>query len=115
MLIYIGLLIFIGRRYYNLALQYGKTGWLYVFLGIVSFFFGVFVGAIIVVVVCEIGLEISIDEVHDLLLDVLCIPFGIGLCWGFYKLLQSSWSKPKATIDDVLDANLIDQQQNFLN
>ncbi len=87
MLIYIGLLIFIGRRYYNLAVQYAKTGWLYAFLGIVSFFFGVFVGAIIVVVVYEIGLETSIDDVNDFLLDVLCIPFGIGLCWG---VLQAS-------------------------
>jgi len=116
MLIYLGLLYFIGRAYHNLALRFDKKGWLYVVLGIACFFFGFFGGAVLIVIVYEVGLDTSIDDVNEILLDILCLPFGIGLCWGFYKLLEYNWSKPKnISSDDVLDSNLLDQNQNNFN
>lgn len=102
------LLYFAGRAFYNLAEQHGKNKWLFAILGVVSYYGGLFLGGIVIALVYEIGLSRSIDEANDLFLGILAIPIGVLVCWGFYKVLESSWKKDTRRVGDagILDADL---------
>jgi hypothetical protein len=105
----IGLLLiyFIGKYFYDLAGQYKKSRWGFAILGIVSYYAGTIIGGAGLGIFMDLMLDISVDELPGIALGLMTVPFGVLACWGFYKLLQSRWSKPSSSVpDDVLDQNL---------
>lgn len=102
------LIYFVGKSFYDLAKNHNKSEWGFAILGVISYYAGTVIGGILIVLFYELILVQSIDEVNEYLLSAMSIPVGILACWGFYKILQSSWSKtPKAQpMDDVLDSHL---------
>lgn len=109
------LLYFVGKAFYDLASQNGKNAWLFAILGVASYYAGIFVGGIIIAIGYGLFLDGSIEEVNDTLLGLLGLPFGVLICWGFYRLLKSRWTN-KETFSrapgDVLDANLMDRNSD---
>jgi hypothetical protein len=102
------LLYFAGKAFYDLAGKHGRHQWGYGILGVVSYYGGLFLGGILIAIVYELGMDGSIDNVNDTLLGVMAIPIGVLVCWGFYKILESSWSKSAKRIlpNTILDAEI---------
>lgn len=105
------LLYFAGKAYYDLAGQYDKHQWGIAILGVVSYYAGLLLGGIIVVIIGEIVSPGFVDDSSDLMVSLLAIPFGILTCWGLYQILKRVWSKPKEITRETLDAGLISPEQ----
>lgn len=109
------LLYFVGKAFYDLAGINGKGQWLFAILGVISYYAGLVVGGILIAIGYELFLDGSIDDVNDMLLGVMALPFGVLTCWGFYRILKSRWEKKEpftASAEDVLDANLVDHNSD---
>jgi len=108
------LIYFVGKAFYNLAEQHGKSVWGFAVLGVLSYYAGLLLGWFGIGVAYAI-MSWDIEETNDILLSFVALPVGVMSCWGFYKILQSQWSKKKKFTDsEVLDADMIDQQREQL-
>ncbi len=87
------LLYFAGKAFYDLAQEHGRSRWGFAILGVLSYYAGLFIGGIIVTLIYEFGLSKSIEEVNEILVSLMALPFGVVICWGFYNILKSAWSK----------------------
>ena len=99
---------FIGKVFYALADRYDKSQWGFAILGIVSYYFGIFFGGMIIGVIYEFGLSRSVEDVNEMLLGFMCVPFGALACWGLYKILENRWKEATRSYlsEEVLDAEL---------
>ena len=96
-------LIFIGRSFYKLAVDFErKNTWLYPVIGIVSYYGGSILAGIVIAVILTV-MNKPIDEAT---LGLAGIPFGIGICWGLYAILKYNWKKERARSSEVLDDQL---------
>ena len=109
----IGLLLiyYVGKAFYHLAEEHHKNNWGFAILGVLSYYAGSFIGGIVLALLYEFYLSGSIEDVNNILLSLIAMPFGILACWGFYKILQRAWSKPAtySESEDILDADLINK------
>ncbi len=111
------LIFFVGKAFYELALQKNKSGWLYAILGVAAYYAGTFVGAVLVAIGYEAFIG-SVDDVNDTLLGALGIPVGVLSCWGYYRLLKNRWDAAKTfsgVAGDMLDTHLIDKDSERLH
>lgn len=111
------LIYFVGKAFYELAGFNGKGQWLFAILGVASYYAGMFIGQIILAIGYTLFLDGSIDEMNEILLGLLGLPFGVLACWGFYRILKSRWEKKETfsgSSEEVLDANVIDQNSDRL-
>jgi hypothetical protein len=101
-------LYYIGKTFYELAKLYQKSAWGFAILGVSSYYIGVILGGILVALYVELFTSSTIDDMPDVALNLLAIPFGIASCWGTYRFLKKFWSKaPEAAqYEEVLDGNL---------
>ena len=108
------LIYFVGKSYYDLASKHKKNKWGFAILGVVSYYAGLFIAGIVIALVYEFGMSQSIEDVPEIKIGLMALPFGVLSCWGLYRVLKSQWGKPVAfsESEDVLDANLIDQPQD---
>lgn len=105
------LLYFVGKAFYDLAGLNNKGQWLYALLGVGSYYAGLFVGSILIAVGYELFIG-SVDEINETLLGFLGLPFGVLMCWGFYRLLKGRWEKKQTfsgSPEEALDVHLIDK------
>jgi branched-subunit amino acid ABC-type transport system permease component len=106
----IGLLLiyFIGKAFYQLAHDYDKSRWGFAILGILSYYAGTFIGGVILGLIGALTESNFVETQPSLVLSLICVPFGLLICWIFYKILVSQWNK-KATLsnNDSLDSNLV--------
>jgi len=109
MIIAFALIYFVGKSYYTLAERHNKSKWGFAILGVASYYVGLMIGAIIISLIYEFGFSQSVEDVSDVVLGLLSVPAGILSCWGFYKILENSWSKPKhfTAPEEILDATFI--------
>lgn len=110
------LLYFVGKAFYDLAGKNGKGQWLFAILGVASYYAGLIIGGILIAIGYELLLDNSIDDVNDTLLGLMALPIGVLACWGFYRLLKSRWENKEtftASTEEVLDANLVDRNNNL--
>ena len=104
------LIYFIGKEFYNLAEQFGKSQWLFAVLGVLSYYLGTFIGGIVLYLGLDVFGGKPIEEINDLFINLLAFPFGAFACWLFYYLLKKNWSKPASieiTESDILDDNMM--------
>ena len=85
------LIYFTGKAFANLAEEYNKNKWLYGFLGVVSYYGGLLFVGFTLGIFIELGYLDVLRDLNDTLLGVICIPFGVLICWGFYKYLKNKW------------------------
>ena len=103
------LLYFVGKAFYQLADKNERpNSWAYAILGIVSYYFGAFLGGILLAICYEL-LEIgNIDTIDDRMLGFLALPFGIIACWLTYKYLENLFTRKASISDsDLLDDDFI--------
>jgi hypothetical protein len=94
---------FIGKYFYELANQFNKNKWLFVILGILSYYSGAFIGGIILGLISLI-FAIEIDWDNQILMNAIAIPFGLGITYLLYFLLKRKWNseiKLEDSIDDI--------------
>lgn len=84
------LLYFVGKAFYALSERHNRSKWGFAILGVGSYYLGTFIGGFVVAILYEVVLEQSIDDMNDMLLGLMALPFGVLACWGFYKILEKT-------------------------
>jgi len=102
------LLYFIGKAFYELAHDYEKSRWGFAILGIISYYAGTFIGGVILALIGILAHSDFPQNIPNIGLSFLSLPFGILACWIFYKILVSLWSRKDIIKNsDSLDGNLM--------
>lgn len=101
------LLYFLGRPFYQLAQAHERSKWGWAILGIVVFYASAIIGGAVLAIIALYGFEFDIENMSDILMSVMVIPFGILGCWLFFKSIKKSWTKSVANNSDALDSDLI--------
>ena len=102
------LIYFIGNSFYKLAEQFQRNKWVFAILGVVSYYAGGFLFGVIAAIAYPIMTGNFIEDTSSIVWDIVAIPFGIGSCYGLYKLLKYQWSKPEVRpSNDILDADMM--------
>lgn len=102
------LIYFIGKYFYDLAIEYNKSKWGWAIAGIISYYSGVLIISFIVGMIAEISSSGSIESWPRWVFVVMEIPSGIVGAWILYWLLKKKWGN-KSSDDDMdgfLDAGL---------
>ncbi len=105
------LIYFIGKYFFDLALESGKTKtmqWVFAVLGVVVYYAGSFIGGMLIAIFGYATDLFDVETMNDLIISILALPFGVLACWGFYMILKKNWKKERETFindDDILDAN----------
>lgn len=101
----IGLLLiyFIGKRFYDLSVEYNQNKWLYAVLSIVIYYAAGFVLGIVVAVLDIYIFDWGIDWDNSLGVNLLGLPAGLLTIWGFYIFLENKWKKSVIVIKDEID------------
>ncbi len=89
------LIYFIGKRFYDLAKEFEKSAWGFAILGVVIYYVGTLVAGIVIVLGYELSSSSSIDELNDIALSFISLPFGILSCVGLHYYLKNTWQKNK--------------------
>ncbi|WP_420574020.1 hypothetical protein [Kordia sp.] len=93
-MIEIVIMILVGKQFHQLAKKYNqKIPWVYAIVGIVSYYGGAFVTGVLLGIYMELTGHYILDDVNELLLGLIFIPFGALICWGVYQLLSRKWRK----------------------
>lgn len=98
---------FVGKAFYDLAGKHDKSQWGFAILGVVSYYGGLLVGALVIGIVLELNSPGYVDDSNDTFLGLLAIPLGLLTCWLTYTLLKKAWSKPKEISTNTLDSDLM--------
>lgn len=99
-------LYFIGKPFYNLAGEHGKSQWGFAILGILTFYSAAFFLGIILAIVSPDSLE----TMNDWVITAVAIPLGLLFAWLLYKFLQNRWNN--AIKEDFSDSDVLDQNLN---
>ncbi len=86
------LIYFVGKAFYDLAIKFDKSKWLFAILGVVSYYAGLWTSALIIGVFIGYYSPELLDSPYDLLLGIAAIPFGVLTCYIFYQILKKSWT-----------------------
>ena len=85
------LLYWIGKYYYQLAEKYDRSRWGFAILGIITYYFGVMLFGLIIGVIAEIIAPGYIENMNDLALNFIIMPFGILSTYSLYRLIENRW------------------------
>jgi len=94
-------LYFIGKYFYKLAEEFNKNKWLFAILGIAIYYFGTFVGGIVLGILDEF-VGIGFDWDNNLALGIIALPFGLAAAYLFYFLLKKQWQKSIVIVEDEI-------------
>lgn len=103
-------MLWVGKKFYELAHEYDKNRWLFGVLGVVSYYAGFLVGSFILGIVLEITWPGYVETADERVLALMSVPFGVLGCWGTYKLLERSWSRSSEQVNSqTLDGDLLEK------
>lgn len=85
------LLYWIGKYYYKLAEAYNRSRWGFAVLGIITYYFGIILFGMIIGVIIEIISPGYVENMDDLVLNLIILPFGILSTYSLYKLIENRW------------------------
>ena len=97
------LIYIIGKYFYDLAEKHERSNWGFAILGVLSYYVGTFVAGIIITIALDIWGTISVDDLSDLLLGLIALPFGIITTLAFYHLLKYSWQRKSGVDETIID------------
>ncbi len=101
------LIYWIGNYFYKLARKYKRNEWGYAIFGVAAYYIGGFALSFLVGIVAEVISPGSVENISDLALELMSIPFGLISCYLFYDYLEQNWHKKKLAETD-LTKHLID-------
>lgn len=99
------LLYFIGRSHYRLAAEYGKGEWAFAILGVAVYYAGTFLFGFILGLVMEASNPGSVDDMPNLLLGLIVMPFGLLSTWLLYFLLKRNWEAQRLDAERQIKMN----------
>lgn len=103
------LIYFIGKSFYNLAGEHNRSEWGFAILGVVTYYAAMFLSQMAIAFIM-VANGSYIEDINEVLLAFLGIPFGLLAWWGVYSLLKKQWSKNPIYSDaEILDDTLIDE------
>ncbi|RBW58228.1 hypothetical protein [Tenacibaculum sp. E3R01] len=102
-MLWLVLLYFIGKKFYELADDYKKNKWGFGVLGVVTYFIGFFISAAIIGVTVVIAGSDFLETINDFVLELILMPFGLLSCYGLYYYLEKTWKKQKPLEDKLID------------
>jgi amino acid transporter len=85
------LVYFIGKKFHELANDYEKSPWPFAILGVATYYAGTFLFGLLLGITLEIFSPGTLEGMHDFVLGLIAIPFGLFSCWGLYYLLRRIW------------------------
>lgn len=101
------LLYFIAKAFYKLAEEYSKNKWLFAITSIAIYYLGTFLSGMIIAIVSELVFKYPIDNIEDIVLSIMAMPFGLLTVWLLYKFLEKKWKNTNQFTDsDILDENI---------
>lgn len=90
------LLFFIGKIFYKLAEKYEKNKWGFAIIGIVTYYAGTFITAIIYGFIYFMMYPDASDEsVETIGLKLIVVVFGLLSCVILHYALENNWKKAK--------------------
>ncbi len=95
-------LYLIGKYFYKLAEENSQNKWLYAVLGIVIYYFGVFLGGFILGFIFLIA-DFDFDWDNNTLNNLIAIPFGFTADYLFYSILKKRWLTKIEIKDEIQD------------
>ncbi|MBX2828672.1 MAG: hypothetical protein KTR22_10940 [Flavobacteriaceae bacterium] len=98
------LIYFIGRTFYRLAEQHGRSPWGFAILGVLSYYAGTFILGLALGIALEFWGSYSIDTMSDIQLALIALPAGLLASAALYFILKRIWKK-----NEKVDENLIDE------
>jgi hypothetical protein len=93
LILYIVTLIFIGKSFYSLAMDYNHSQWGYTILSSITFIVGSFIGVVILFIISTITDLYFMNRLPDMVINLLSIPLGSMFCWIFYRILLNNWEE----------------------
>ncbi|WP_298551048.1 hypothetical protein [uncultured Algibacter sp.] len=96
------LIYFIGKRFYDLSVDYSKNKWLYAILGVVTYYVigNVFLALIVILDIYVFDWGFNWESTYGI--NLLALPLGLLGVWGFYILLEKNWKKSVVVIKDEI-------------
>ncbi len=97
------LIYFIGKRFYDLSIDYSKSKWVYAILGVVTYYA---IGNIFVIIIAILDIyvfEWGFDWERSFGMNLLVVPTGLLGVWGLYILLENNWKKSVVVIKDEIN------------
>ena len=105
------LLYWLGKYFYLLAEKHNKHKWGFAILGVISYYAGSFIaGMIIGVAIIYFQGEYALDEMSDISMSLISLPFGLLSTWGLYQFLKKRWQKETVP---VTNAEILDDLENL--
>jgi hypothetical protein len=97
------LIYFIGKNYYQLAGEHGKSSWGFASLGVLTYYAGTFLFGFLFGVTIELVSPGTIDGLNDFVLGLIALPFGVLSTVGLYLLLRRSWVANRNDAIEIMD------------
>ena len=97
------LIYFIGKRFYDLSVDYDKNKWVYAVLGVVSYYV---IGTVFVVLIAFLDVylfEWGFDWESSFGMNLLIVPAGLLGVYGLYVMLERKWEKTVIVIKDEIE------------
>jgi hypothetical protein len=102
------LIYYLGKSFYTLAEGYEKSRWGYAVLGVVSYYAGTMIAAILAMILIELFYTGGIEAFNELLLNVIALPFGILSAYLMYKFLEKRFKGE--TVSVISDSTILDDE-----
>ncbi len=100
-------LYYIGKQFYDLAIKHEKNKWLFAILSIIVYYASSFVGGVIVAILGQTVFHYSVDDMQDIVIGLMALPFAFFCVWLFYYLLKKQWEKETLFNDEnILDSDI---------
>ena len=98
------LLYFIGKYFYDLAQDHGKSKWLFAILGIITYYAGTFIAGLLIGVAIEFWGMYSLADMNDFVLGLMALPVGVLACIVLYQILKEVWrdERVKSEVTDEM-------------
>lgn len=97
------LIYFIGKRFYDLSIDYNQKKWLYAILGVITYYV---VGTVFVVFITIFDVyffDWGFDWDNNFGMNLLVLPSGLLAVWGLYHILENKWKKSVIVIKDEIN------------
>ncbi len=92
---------FIGKRFYDLAVEYDQSKWLFAILSVIVYYAS---GAIfgVILAILDLYFEWQIDWDNNFGINLLGLPVGLLSVWGLYTFLEHRWKKIPVKVKDEI-------------
>ncbi len=91
---------FIGKYFYDLAVEFKHNKWLFTVLAVVVYYVGSAIGGLTIGIIALLfDIEINWEEQG---IGLIAVPFGIGAAFLFYYLLKKKWQKEFVIASDEI-------------